>query len=231
MPAKAIISRSGAKVRTKPPPKGRANVSRRARDRASTEVRILEATWRLFEREGPLAGINLQEVADEAGVNRSLVYQYFGTREELVRRALARRLEQAQPSFAAGYGLPFSKRRLRAFKVVLADPLPAKLMAQLVLVGDPDARVLPMLEGAQTALQRDVADGSLPPDADVDVLHAMTAVVNLGYAVLREHLAEELGMSLQELDRRAAAVFDQMLEGAATGAPSHRARDPRRRPS
>jgi AcrR family transcriptional regulator len=190
-------------------------VSRRARDRASTEERILEATWRLFEREGPLAGINLQEIADEATVNRSLVYQYFGSREELIRRALARRLEQAQPSFVAGYGLPFAKRRLRAFKVVLKDPLPAKLMAQLVLAGEPDARAMPMLEGARTALQRDVADGSLPPDADADVTHAMTAVMNLGYAVLREHLAVELGISLPELDRRAAAVFGLMLEGAA----------------
>ena len=209
MPAKATATR---KARTDPPPK--RQVSRRARDRANTEERILDATWRLFERGGPLAGINLQEVADEAGVNRSLVYQYFGTREELIRRALARRLEQAQPSFVAGYGLPFAKRRLRAFKVVLKDPLPAKLMAQLVLAGEPDARALPMLEGARTALQRDVADGSLTPDADIDVMHAMTAVMNLGYAVLREHLAVELGISLSDLDRRAAAVFGLMLEGA-----------------
>jgi AcrR family transcriptional regulator len=208
--------RSDAKVPTSPPPKRRARASRRGRDRASTEERILDATWRLFELGGPLAGINLQEVADEAGVNRSLVYQYFGTREELVRRALARRLEQAQPSFVAGYGLPFIKRRLRAFKVVLKDPLPAKLMAQLVLAGEPDARALPMLEGARTALQRDLAEGSLPRDADVDVMHAMTAVVNLGYAVLREHLAVELGIALSDLDRRAAAVFALMLEGVST---------------
>jgi len=115
---------------------------RRGRDRPATEERILDATWRLFDRGGPLAGINLQEVADEAGVNRSLVYQHFGTREELVRKALAKRLEQARPLFGAGQRLPFDKRRRRAFSIVLANPAPARLMAQLVLAGDGGRRLL-----------------------------------------------------------------------------------------
>ncbi len=192
---------------------------RPARDRGATEERILDAAWRLFERGGPLSGLNLQEVADEAGVNRSLVYQYFGTREEVVRRALARRLELARPAFVAGYRLPFAKRRLRAFNVVLKDPLPAKIMAQLLLAGEPDARALPMFEGARGALQRDLAEGSIPRDADAEVMHAMTAVMNLGYAIMREQLAGELGINLPELDRRAASVFDRMLKGLVVGAP------------
>jgi AcrR family transcriptional regulator len=196
---------------------GKQSEPRYVRDRAATEERILDATWRLFERGGPLSGMNLQEVADEAGVNRSLVYQYFGTREEVVRRALARRLELARPAFAAGYRLPFAKRRLRAFKVMLKDPLPAKLMAQLMLAGEPDARALPMFEGARTALERDMADGLLPSESDAEVMHAMTAVINVGYAIMREHLASELGISQPELDRRAAAVLDRMLTGLVDG--------------
>jgi hypothetical protein len=70
-----------------------------SRDRRVTERRILDATWRLFDQDGPLAGINLQRVADEAGVNRSLVYQYLGTREDLVRTALTERLKRGRPLF------------------------------------------------------------------------------------------------------------------------------------
>ncbi len=147
---------------------------RGSRDRRVTERRILDATWRLFDRGGPLAGINLQEVADEAGVNRSLVYQYFGTREQLVRSALAERLKQARQLYRAGRALPFAERKRQAFAVALADPAPTRLMTQLVLAGDEELRVLPMLDASRGALARDLADGSLPPGADAEVMHAMT---------------------------------------------------------
>ena len=46
-----------------------------------------------IERDGVLAGLNLQEVADEAGVNRGLVYRYFGSRRELLRPRRVRHWE------------------------------------------------------------------------------------------------------------------------------------------
>jgi AcrR family transcriptional regulator len=193
---------------------------RGSRDRRVTERRILDATWRLFDRGGPLAGINLQEVADEAGVNRSLVYQYFGTREQLVRSALAERLKQARQLYRAGRALPFAERKRQAFAVALADPAPTRLMTQLVLAGDEELRVLPMLDASRGALARDLADGSLPPGADAEVMHAMTVVLYLGYAVFRERLAAELGIDPVELDDRAADVYGLMVDGlVARGAP------------
>jgi AcrR family transcriptional regulator len=190
---------------------------RRSRDRAATERRILEATWRLFDRGGPLAGINLQEVADEAGVNRSLVYQYFGSREELVRKALAARLDLSRPLFGASASLPFAERRRRGFSILLVDPTPTRLTAQLALADDPDVKVLPMIDGARMLLTRDLQDGSLPPDADAVVMHAMTTVLAIGYAVLREQLAAELEIDLQELDHRATLVYGLIVDGLAAG--------------
>ncbi len=141
-----------------------ADEPRRARDRGATEERILRAAWRLFKRGGPLAGMNLQEVADEAGVNRSLVYQYFRTKEELVARALASQLDRARPRFNAGSGQPFIDRRLAAFSIVASDPTTARVITQLVLAGDREVKVLPMLDQARGVLARDLEDGSLPPD-------------------------------------------------------------------
>src|SRR5690606_36581152 len=57
-------------------------------DRAATEAALEQAALRLLERNGVLAGLNLREVADEAGVNRGLVYHYFGSRRDLLRAAL-----------------------------------------------------------------------------------------------------------------------------------------------
>jgi AcrR family transcriptional regulator len=184
-----------------------------SRDRRVTERRILDATWRLFDQEGPLAGINLQRVADEAGVNRSLVYQYFGTREDLVRTALTERLKRGRPLFRAGHTLPFAERKRQTFAIALADPAPARLITQLVLAGNEEVRALPLLAGSRDVLARDLADGSLPPGADADVMHAMTVVLSLAYAVFRERIAAELDIDPVELDDRAADVYGLMLEG------------------
>ena len=183
------------------------------RDRRVTERRILDATWRLFEQGGPLGGLNLQAVADEAGVNRSLVYQYFRDREQLLRTALTERLKRGRPLFRAGHALPFAERKRQTFAIALTDPAPARLITQLVLAGNEEVRALPLLAGARDALARDLADGSLPPGADADVMHAMTVVLSLGYAVFREHMAAELDIDPVQLDDRAAEVFGLMIEG------------------
>jgi AcrR family transcriptional regulator len=195
----------------------------RSRDRRVTERRILDATWRLFDQGGPLAGINLQEVADEANVNRSLVYQYFGTREQLVRTALTERLKRGRPLYRASHTLPFAERKRQAFAIALADPAPARLITQLVLVGNEEVQALPLLRETRDLLARDLADGSLPPGADADVMHAMSVVLYLGYAVFRERIAAELDIDPVELDERAADVYGLMLEGLVAR------RDPPRR--
>jgi len=100
----------------------------RSRDHRVTERRILDATWRPFDQGGPLAGINLQEVADEAGVNRSLVYQYFGTREQLVRTALTERLTRADRFSARATRCRSRSGKRQAFAIALADPAPARLI-------------------------------------------------------------------------------------------------------
>ncbi|MBP9053131.1 MAG: TetR family transcriptional regulator, partial [Ilumatobacteraceae bacterium] len=51
-------------------------VGQRPADRDATERDLEDAALRLVDRDGVLAGLNLREVADAAGVNRGLVYHY-----------------------------------------------------------------------------------------------------------------------------------------------------------
>lgn len=48
----------------------------------NTEVRILEAAKKVFHRKG-FEGTRMQEIADEAGINKSLLHYYFRTKENL----------------------------------------------------------------------------------------------------------------------------------------------------
>ena len=64
----------------------------RKRDAVRTKAAILEAAIAEFALRGP-AGTRVDEVAARAGVNKSLIYQYFGSKQELYAEVLNSVLE------------------------------------------------------------------------------------------------------------------------------------------
>jgi AcrR family transcriptional regulator len=57
----------------------------RSRDRAATEERILAAVGQVLARDG-FGGIGVNAIAREAGVDKVLIYRYFGGLPELLRQ-------------------------------------------------------------------------------------------------------------------------------------------------
>lgn len=49
---------------------------------SSTEKRIIEAAQRVFLKKG-MSGARMQEIADEAGINKALLHYYFRNKEKL----------------------------------------------------------------------------------------------------------------------------------------------------
>ena len=64
----------------------------RKRDATRTKASILQAAIAEFATRGP-AGTRVDEIAARAGVNKSLIYQYFGSKQELYAEALNSVLE------------------------------------------------------------------------------------------------------------------------------------------
>ncbi|MCB9893728.1 MAG: TetR/AcrR family transcriptional regulator [Planctomycetes bacterium] len=64
----------------------------RKRDAQRTKASILQAAIAEFAQRGP-AGTRVDEIAARAGVNKSLIYQYFGSKQELYAEALNSVLE------------------------------------------------------------------------------------------------------------------------------------------
>src|ERR1700748_1565748 len=48
----------------------------------TTENQIFEAALKVFHKKG-LAGARMQEIADEAGINKSMLHYYFRNKEKL----------------------------------------------------------------------------------------------------------------------------------------------------
>ena len=62
-----------------------------------TERRILEAAGKVFMMKGKL-GANMQDIADEAGINRTLLHYYFRNKEKLFDTVFEKLFAQAFPA-------------------------------------------------------------------------------------------------------------------------------------
>ena len=184
-------------------------------DRSATEAALQKAALLLLERNGVLAGLNLRQVADEAGVNRGLVYHYFGSRRDLLRAALRSGVGERMSDFGPGRPLPAPARNERFLRTMLHHQQAAMLATLLILDGDRGVRMVPDPAGTRERIRRDVDEGHLPTDVDADGLHAALAALVYGYVVMRDHLADELDVEVQALDEQVATTIDRLIRGLA----------------
>jgi AcrR family transcriptional regulator len=184
-------------------------------NRAATESALQKAALLLLERNGVLAGLNLREVADEAGVNRGLVYHYFGSRRDLLRAALRSDVSERMSDFRPGLAMEAPARYERFFRTMLHHRQAAVLAMLLILDGDRGVRVIPDPEGTRERIRRDADGGVLPADIDVDALHVAFASLVFGYTVLRDGFANELDVDADKLDEQVGAMVDQLVRGLA----------------
>ena len=115
-----------------------------ATEEPSTRDALLDAALAQLERKGVLAGLNLREVADAVGVTPANIYHYFGSRQGLLRAALAREMGRLELPLAAVAGASFVERRVRMFDAITSTPTLA-LTALLALDDDPDYEPMPFL--------------------------------------------------------------------------------------
>lgn len=186
---------------------------RKARDRLGTEARLLKAARMILQRDGVLAGLRLQEVAQVAEVNRGQIYQYFGNRQGLLRAAIASIIQGKLEHADRYWELPFVERRLAMFKMALEQPEFISYEALLALDRDGDVDIFPYLQETKQALEKDMDEGHLPEDADGLAAHMMTAATYMGYVVFRELIARSTGVDVEELDKRAVIAYEKMARG------------------
>jgi AcrR family transcriptional regulator len=184
--------------------------------RARTEAALAEAAVRLLERNGVLAGLNLREVADDAGVNRGLVYQYFGSRRELLRAALKRDLTERMDAMGAIRHQPVRQSVRLLLRAMLKHRGAVRLGTLLVLDGDPQVRAMPLRRDTMRALARAQAEDSLRA-GDTEAMHAAVMSLVYGYTIYRDHLAADLGIPADQLDVRVEEITDMMIASLTTG--------------
>jgi AcrR family transcriptional regulator len=102
-----------------------------------TEQRILDAAHAVFLRRGT-AGARMQEIADEAGVNKALLHYYFRSKDRLAEAVFGRILRGMFPPLVAILGSELEiEEKVRQFVAIELDVLsrnpfvPAYLIAEM----------------------------------------------------------------------------------------------------
>lgn len=196
------------------------------RSRADTEQRLIDVALELIRGNGVLAGLNLRQVADGAGVNRGNIYHYFGSRQELLRAAINRQfaalvdaLKKGKTQAEAG----FVTRRLRGFQTNVGnDTNDSMLRALLVLDGDDTVDPIPLYEMQLSQLRQDVIDGDIDRGHDLDALQVAISAFFRGYRIFRLPYARRVGIDPNELDDRVGKILRTWLEAMAQPAKDDR---------
>ncbi|WP_415183191.1 TetR/AcrR family transcriptional regulator [Phaeovulum sp.] len=183
-------------------------------DAAETVEKVEDAVLALLAEQGVLAGINLNEVAKAAGVNRSLVYHHFGSRRGLLRSAIRRELDKKQvQTRTPTTPMKLGARVVHALRSLLVGERSLQLTTLLHLDGSKSPRLMPNAETTLLQLERDRALGLVGDIDDLPALHTAYAASVYGYALFREIFARDLGIDVAELDDRVARQFEALFDG------------------
>lgn len=153
---------------------------------------VLDAAADLMRRHG-LGRWSVDDVADAAGVGRTSVYRWFGSRDELVHAVLARELRETLEEIAreAASASSFEERTVEAVLVCLRR-LEGSVVDQLLQV-DPQAVLpllttgaAPLLDLARSALAPQLVAAGVAPDLDAAQVQAeVLARLGLSFVLTR----------------------------------------------
>jgi AcrR family transcriptional regulator len=186
----------------------------------SSQTLLEQAALDILREKGVLAGLNLREVAERAGVNRALVYHHFGSREGLLRSALRRDLGARLNEISEGLPLPFNARIRQLLRTLVRHQPAIRLALLLVLDGKEPVRLVPLRDAWIESFQEDQKTGEIDSDLDLEALLVLVSTLSYGYALLRDVFADELGISAVEMDWRVDSLLEVLLASSlGTGRP------------
>jgi AcrR family transcriptional regulator len=178
---------------------------------------LVDAVVRLLDRRAA-GDISVRDIAAEAGVNHGLVHHYFGSKEALIREAVARtnaRVTRERPGDVA---------TAWSFGLFRAHPAIARVLARVCLDGPHD--LLPLaappratIEARAAAIRAGAERLGIPLPLDAHVANAVAAAAILGWFVFRPLL--DAGFALprdaDEEVARALGLLDALFAPRGDG--------------
>ena len=200
----------------------------RGRDPEASRRRLLEAGVEVFSERGPDGG-SVSMIAARAGINRRMLYHYFGSKEGLYRAALRHVYEQLSSAEVAlaDILLPVEElleRLIRAeYAFLAAHPQHVRLLTwenlrhgKAALEADLSSFKAPILEALRIALDRGQREGRFRADVDEKQLLISCLALSFFYFSNQYTLGRALGFDLttpEAIEARIRHVVSLLLDG------------------
>jgi AcrR family transcriptional regulator len=159
----------------------------------------------------------MQEVADEAGVNRGLIHHYFGSRRSLLRAAIAASIAGVAPEHATWRSQPPRRKRIANFKDYVANQVFPRMIALLALDGDDSLEPIPFAKERLEDFERECDEGHLAADVDLVAMLTVWESALLGYILIREGASQQFDLPVTALDKRVLAMLELQQTALAPG--------------
>jgi AcrR family transcriptional regulator len=170
----------------------------------NVDAAILDAALALFVERG-LGGVSFEQNAKRSGVSRTAIYRRWGSKEEVVARALGRLREQAEETFADWAERPISEVMAWFVENVprqMLNPYYRSLSRSVLALDDSselkaiylETVLRPRRDAFSKMIRRARATGTLPDGLDPDLVQDM-----LSGALLHQILLEPAGQTEEQL--------------------------------
>jgi AcrR family transcriptional regulator len=209
--------------------------SDRPRGRNEVIEALLRSARKLIADQGP--AVALRDIADDAGVNFGLIYQYLGTKEQLVREVYGRATDNAASRLTSAESLEQALALLMTF----GDGTTARLVGWAAMEGSQPAETFrdsPALGVLARLMLADAHDADVDlTDEDAQVFAALAMVIALGWRLFGntalfaagldgsdpERYNEQIRMYLEHL-ARAATQHDSETSRPQSELPARQSR-------
>ncbi len=193
-----------------PPASATGQSEKESQARARVIGRLVAAARPLFASRGPSA-VSLREVAAAAGVNYGLIYQYVGTKDDLLRLVFQKSSEEYAEHFAQADGT----EEAIAFLMRPKSSEYVRMLARSILEGHDPAAILGR-SPALTELSRRIAEetgDSRVGGVDPRVQVAALACVGMGWGLFGSFVKGITGLDDLDDDELTLAVYAMARRG------------------
>lgn len=204
-------------------------------------VQIIEAARQVFQRTG-LAGARTRDIAAAAGVNESLLYRHFRSKEELFEAAVAAPLEEAVAKLVELSGTPpadfdstgdlMHERTYRFVRDLLSAMDEIGPLLGIVLFGQADRAAEYFRKRIEPSLEqiRKVVDANMVAWSHREFDSDLTVRLTLGMTWFLS-ISDKLSGRQRDLSATADSITKMILQGLGSPQGSGPAKPPRARTS
>ena len=181
---------------------------------ASAEERILTAAKKVFLAKG-MSGARMQDIADEAGINKALVHYYFKNKEQLFEKIFMELSTSFFPKMVAIFASPDSlKKKIESFCSAYIDNILDNPHIPLFVLNEISQRPATFIKKVLKVSPLNMAFMSQQIDAQIKAVNikpisAVQLMMNVLSMCIFPFIGKPILMNIMKLDE---GVFRQLME-------------------